>query len=62
MRGTVLIIDDDSRNIYALSAVLKSKKLKVLTASSAQEGIELLTKEKGIRVILMDMMMPDMDG
>ena len=58
----ILIIDDDHRNIFALSAVLRSKGAAVLTAASAQEGIALLKSGKGIKVVLLDMMMPDMDG
>jgi two-component system, cell cycle response regulator DivK len=60
--STILIIDDDSRNIFALSAVLRSKGFSITTATSAQEGIELMVKEQGIKVVLLDMMMPDMDG
>lgn len=58
----VLLIDDDSRNIFALSAVLRSKGYKVLSAPSAEEGLVILRKQKGIKVVLLDMMMPDMDG
>lgn len=60
--GVILIIDDDPRNIFALSAVLKAKGYKLLSASSAQEGIRLLQQENGIMVVLMDIMMPEMDG
>lgn len=59
---TVLIIDDDSRNIFALKAVLKSKGYNVQSASSAHEGLQLLRNNKGIKIVLLDMMMPDMDG
>ena len=58
----VLIIDDDSRNIFALTAVLKAKKYNCLSANSAEKGFEILAKNKDIGVVLMDMMMPDMDG
>lgn len=58
----VLIIDDDSRNIFALSAILKSRGFSVLSASTAQEGIEMLLQNKSIKGVLMDMMMPEMDG
>lgn len=61
-KKTILIIDDDSRNIFALSAVLKAKGFQILSATSAQEGINLLEKNAGIKVVLMDIMMPDMDG
>lgn len=59
---TVLLIDDDSRNIFALTAVLKAKGFRILSASSAHEGIQHLQNNKGIKVVLLDMMMPDMDG
>jgi two-component system cell cycle response regulator DivK len=58
----ILIIDDDSRNIFALTAVLKAKKFNCLSAISAQQGFELLKDDTEIGVVLMDMMMPDMDG
>ena len=58
----ILIIDDDSRNIFALNLVLKTKGYKCLTAQSVAEGLNLLENQKGIKIILMDMMMPDMDG
>jgi len=59
---TILIIDDDSRNIFALSAVLKAKGYKVVSALSAVEGITRLKNNKNISVVLLDIMMPDMDG
>ena len=58
----ILIIDDDSRNIFALTAVLKAKKYICLSAISAQQGFEILEKDTDVGVVLMDMMMPDMDG
>lgn len=58
----ILIIDDDYKNIFALSAVLKSKKYHCVPAQSAQEGFEILSVNKNIAVVLMDMMMPEMDG
>jgi two-component system, cell cycle response regulator DivK len=58
----VLIVDDDTRNIFALKAVLKSKGLCCVTAGSAREGIQALESEEGISIVLLDMMMPEMDG
>lgn len=58
----VLIIDDDSRNIFALSAVLKARGFNCISASGAHEGIDLLNNDSEIGIVLMDMMMPDMDG
>ena len=60
--NNILIIDDDSRNIFALSAVLKAKGYGVLTATSAREGFAVMRRDKGIKVVLLDMMMPEMDG
>ena len=58
----ILIIDDDARNIFALSAVLKSKGYHCISAPGAAEGIGLLESDGDISVVLLDMMMPDMDG
>ena len=59
---TVLIVDDDERNIFALSAVLKAKDIKFLTADDGNEGIKTLQENPHIDLILLDMMMPEMDG
>lgn len=58
----ILIVDDDSRNIFALTAVLKAKGYQCLSAGGGQEALDLLEKDKEITVVLMDMMMPGMDG
>jgi CheY-like chemotaxis protein len=58
----VLIIDDDSKNIFALAATLRAKGFENVSAASAQEGIELLKADPGIGIVLLDMMMPEMDG
>jgi CheY-like chemotaxis protein len=58
----VLIIDDDNRNIYALRMVLKTKGFECITATDAQVGLQLLEEQPDIGVVLMDMMMPEMDG
>lgn len=58
----VLIIDDDCRNIFALKAVLKAKNYPCVSASTAEQGFKILNKDKDIGIVLMDMMMPDMDG
>lgn len=58
----ILIIDDDNRNIFALSAVLKAKKYTCLSANSARKGFNLIENDEDIAIVLMDMMMPDMDG
>jgi CheY-like chemotaxis protein len=61
-KDKILIIDDDHRNIFALSAVLKARKYRCVSATSGEEGLEILKKDKEIAVVLMDMMMPGMDG
>lgn len=58
----VLIIDDDHRNTFALNAVLKSKGFICTTAGSAEEGLKMLSGDSEFAVILLDMMMPEMDG
>ena len=58
----ILIIDDDARNIFALSAVLKSRSFFCLSASGAQKGIDILKQNDDVDVILLDIMMPDIDG
>lgn len=59
---TILIIDDDARNIFALKLVLQSKGYSCITATQAEEGIRLLKENNSIAIVLMDMMMPGIDG
>jgi len=58
----VLIIDDDSRNIFALKATLKAKGFDCLSCTGAPEALALLKTEEDIDAVLIDMMMPEMDG
>lgn len=60
--SAVLIIDDDQRNIFALKAVLQSRNITVHTAMDAREGLEKLSAERDVGLVLLDMMMPGMDG
>ncbi|WP_018611081.1 response regulator [Segetibacter koreensis] len=62
LQKQVLIIDDDSRNIFALKATLVSQGYTCYTSLTAREGIDLLLQNSGIKIVLMDMMMPEMDG
>ncbi|HEY0592787.1 MAG TPA: response regulator, partial [Thermoanaerobaculia bacterium] len=57
-----LIVDDDVRNIYALTSLLERHKMKVAYAESGREGIDTLAKNPDTDVVLMDIMMPEMDG
>jgi CheY-like chemotaxis protein/signal transduction histidine kinase len=59
---TVLLVDDDARNIFALSSVLERRGMKVLTATTGSEAIEHVTTNPTISIVLMDIMMPGMDG
>ena len=58
----VLIVDDDLRNIYALTAVLERHKMRVLYAENGRQGIDSLRSNPDIDIVLMDIMMPEMDG
>lgn len=58
----ILIVDDDQRNIFALRLTLKAKGYQVLSSTTAQEAIQLLETNKDIVLVLMDMMMPEIDG
>ncbi|MFE2147086.1 HAMP domain-containing protein [Streptomyces sp. NPDC059456] len=59
---TVLVVDDDARNLYALSGVLELHGIRVLHAEDGRKGIETLTRNEGVDLILMDVMMPELDG
>jgi len=59
---SVLLVDDDARNIFALSSVLERRGMKVLTATTGSEAITLLDSTADIAIVLMDIMMPGMDG
>jgi CheY-like chemotaxis protein len=58
----VLVVDDDVRNIFALSSVLERRGMKVLSASTGREAISILESTPGVSIVLMDIMMPEMDG
>jgi len=58
----VLVVDDDVRNIFALSAVLENQEMEVLTAANGRQAIELIEHTPDLSAVLMDIMMPEMDG
>ena len=58
----VLVVDDDVRNIFALSSVLERRGMTVLTAGTGREAISLLESTRDVAIVLMDIMMPEMDG
>jgi hypothetical protein len=58
----VLVVDDDVRNIFALSSVLERRGMQVLSANTGREAIALLEKPSNLAIVLMDIMMPEMDG
>ncbi|MFG2123605.1 HAMP domain-containing protein [Streptomyces sp. NPDC048710] len=60
--AAVLVVDDDQRNVFALTEVLKTDGLRVVTADGGRRAIELLTESDDIELVLMDVMMAGMDG
>ena len=58
----VLIVDDDIRNIFALSSVLEEHEMKVVPAENGRDAIEILERRSDIDIVLMDIMMPELDG
>ena len=63
LRGRkVLIVDDDARNIFALSIVLENQDMEVLSATNGQQAIKLIRATSDLSLVLLDIMMPEMDG
>lgn len=58
----ILVVDDDSRNIFALKTVLRSRKIACLTALNFNDALDILESNPQIKIILLDMMMPNIDG
>jgi CheY-like chemotaxis protein len=58
----VLIVDDDIRNIFALSTVLEEHDMVIASAETGRDAIRILKEQPGIDIVLMDIMMPEMDG
>jgi signal transduction histidine kinase/CheY-like chemotaxis protein len=61
-RKKVLIVDDDVRNVFALATVLEDKQMEVIAGNNGNEALELLDEQQDIAIVLMDIMMPEMDG
>jgi CheY-like chemotaxis protein len=58
----VLVVDDDIRNIFALNSLLERHSMQVITATNGQEAIKLVESTDDLSLVLMDVMMPEMDG
>ncbi|MDB6005488.1 MAG: putative Signal transduction histidine kinase, partial [Prosthecobacter sp.] len=61
-RRKVLIVDDDARNIFALSTVLENQEMEIISATNGRQAIELIESNDDLAMVLMDIMMPEMDG
>jgi CheY-like chemotaxis protein len=63
LRGRkVLVVDDDARNIFALASLLENHEMEVITATSGSMALEVAARTPDLSIVLMDIMMPDMDG
>ena len=58
----ILLVDDDMRNVYALTNIIEEKGVRILVGKTGKECLQLLNKNTDIALILMDIMMPEMDG
>jgi CheY-like chemotaxis protein len=58
----VLIVDDDIRNIFAMTSILERQSMRIVSAETGRDAVDLLDKHPDIEVVLMDVMMPEMDG
>jgi len=58
----ILLVDDDMRNVFAISQILQDKGIVVLKAGTGQKALDILSQETGVDLVLMDIMMPVMDG
>jgi CheY-like chemotaxis protein len=58
----ILLVDDDTRNVFALSQILKERGMEIIKAENGKNALELLETHSSIDLVLMDIMMPEMDG
>jgi CheY-like chemotaxis protein len=58
----VLVVDDDARNIFALTTLLENQEMEVISTNNGRQAIEIIQQNSDIKVVLMDIMMPEMDG
>jgi CheY-like chemotaxis protein/signal transduction histidine kinase len=59
---TVLLVDDDARNLFAITAILEQHDMKVVYAENGQQALDKLVENEQVEIVLMDIMMPEMDG
>jgi CheY-like chemotaxis protein len=63
LRGRkALVVDDDARNIFALTTVLENHEMEVVSATNGRQAIDIIKNDPDLSVVLMDIMMPEMDG
>jgi len=63
LRGRkVLVVDDDARNIFALASLLENQEMEVVSATNGRQAIDILHSTPDVDIVLMDIMMPEMDG
>jgi CheY-like chemotaxis protein len=58
----VLVVDDDARNIFALTSLLENQEMDVISTTNGRRAIEIIQSTPDLGIVLMDIMMPDMDG
>ena len=63
LRGRkILVVDDDARNIFALTSLLENQEMDVISATNGRSAIDIIQNTPELSIVLMDIMMPDMDG